>query len=674
VNKRVISLILALALVFGLVVMGITTVSAVSEMSSSDEAIALLKKEEGFSATPYWDYAQWTVGYGTRCPDDKLEEYKANGISQEAAEELLRQYVAKYDAEVNKFIDTTGLTLNQNQFDALMLFSYNCGSGWMYQTTGILYKALVSGATGNELINAFSRWCYAGGQIKTFLIRRRLCEANLYANGVYSQTAPENYGYVLFDANGGTCDPNMQGYDTQLTAQIIPVPTYSGYTFKGWYTARTGGTKVEVLDASVKNGRLYAQWQDAEGNDPNTNMSGVKVTVTSDEVNVRSGPGTNYPAVSEANTGEQLVITETATGSGYLWGKFQGGWICLEYTNYESVKDQVQQNPNPAPAPEASGTRTGTVKVNDSLRVRSGPSTGYSVVGYLKNGDKVTITEQKVAGSMIWGKINSGWISLDYVVLDPVKEEPKPEPEPTPEPEPEPKPEPKPEPEPEPKPEPEPVPTTWTGKVKVNDLLRVRSGPGTSNSVVAYLSPGEKVTITEQQTVGSMTWGKMSKGWVSMDYIQLDSGSGNAGSSGNTGSTAPQTVTGTVKVSDFLRIRKGPGTSYAIAGYISPNEKVTITERKTVGNTEWGKIDKGWISLDYVVLDKTESTAPSAPQKVTKTVTADCLRIRSAAGTNNAVVGYLYYGSKVEILETTNVGGTTWGRIATGWISMDYAK
>ena len=190
VNKRVISLILALALVFGLVVMGITTVSAVSEMSSSDEAIALLKKEEGFSATPYWDYAQWTVGYGTRCPDDKLEEYKANGISVEAAEELLRQYVAKYDAEVNKFIDTTGLSLTQNQFDALMLFSYNCGSGWMYQTTGILYKALVSGATGNELINAFSRWCYAGGQIKTFLIRRRMCEANLYLNGVYSQTAP----------------------------------------------------------------------------------------------------------------------------------------------------------------------------------------------------------------------------------------------------------------------------------------------------------------------------------------------------------------------------------------------------------------------------------------------------------------------------------------------------
>ena len=49
-------------------------------MSSSDEAIRILKLEEGFSEKPYWVYAQWTVGYGTRCPDSKLEEYKKNGF------------------------------------------------------------------------------------------------------------------------------------------------------------------------------------------------------------------------------------------------------------------------------------------------------------------------------------------------------------------------------------------------------------------------------------------------------------------------------------------------------------------------------------------------------------------------------------------------------------------
>ena len=330
-KKRVLCCVLSMVLVLGLMIPGITTVSAAENMTSSDEAIRILKLEEGFSAKPYWDYAQWTVGYGTRCPDDKLEEYKKNGISKEAAEALLRKQLNNFEKEVNKFIAKTGISANQNQFDAMTLFSYNCGTSWIYQTTGVLYKAIVSGATGNALINAFSRWCYAGGEIKTFLLRRRLCEANMYINAEYSQQPPENFGYVLFDANGGKCSPNVQGYDANLTAPIGPTPNWEGYTFTGWYTARTGGTKVAVLDASVRNARLYAHWQDKEGNDPNQNEeNGVTVTVTANGVNVRKGPGTNYAAIGKANTGDQLVITEVKDGTGLTWGKFSGGWICLK--------------------------------------------------------------------------------------------------------------------------------------------------------------------------------------------------------------------------------------------------------------------------------------------------------------------------------------------------------
>ena len=656
-KKRITSLLLAVVI---LVSVAAVDASATTMLTASDDAIRILKAEEGFSSKPYWDYAQWTVGYGTACPEDKRAHYTQNGITEEEAEELLRAHVARFEAELYKFINKTGVQLNQNQFDALLLFSYNCGSGWSYDTTGGLYNAVVSGATGNELIDAFSRWCNAGGQIKTFLLRRRLCEANIYLNGVYSQSAPSNYGYVLYDACGGTSKPNVQGYDTELTAAMIPTPTYTGYQFEGWYTERVGGTKVTVLDASVKNSRLYAHWIDAEGNDPAQDTdSGVTVTVTANDVNVRQGPGTNYQVTGSANTGDQLVITETATGTGYTWGKFYGGWICLDYTNYDIVSaPEVEE-------PETPTTRLGTVKVSDCLRVRSGPSTGYAVVDYLDNGTRVEILEEKIVGSMVWGKISKGWISLDYVVLDPVKEEPeKPtEPEETTPPATQP-----PATEPpatEQEKEPEPAPQTWTGTVKVNDFLRVRSGPSTSTSVVGYLSPNERVTITEKTTSGSMTWGKISKGWISLDYVVLD-----ANSSGN---TTAQKVTGTVKVNDFLRIRSGPGTSYAIAGYLSPDTKVEITEQKTVGSTVWGKISKGWISLDYVVLDK-QSGNSSAAQTVTKTVTADCLRIRSAAGTSNTIVGYLYTGAKVEILETATVSSTKWGRISKGWISLDYVK
>lgn len=675
-TKRIIALILCAVLLLGIVFMGVTYASATEvanvtvtaeamqatepgKMVTSAECIRILKLEEGFSRTPYWDYAQWTVGYGTACPADKLEEYKANGISEAEAEALLRTHLTKYESEIHKLVDKTGLVLTQNQFDALVMFTYNCGSAWTYQTDGVLYKAVVGCATGNELINAFSRWCYAGGSVKTFLLRRRLCEANMYLNGVYSQKAPDNFAYALFDAAGGECSPNVQGYDTSLTATIIPVPTYKGYSFDGWYTARTGGAKVNVLDASTKNARLYAHWKDAQGNDPALDDSnGVKVTVTANDVNVRKGPGTNYDIVSKANSGDQLVITETATGTGYTWGKFASGWICLDYTTYET-----ETKPDTEEKPSTETTGMGTVKVSDVLRIRSGPSTAYSVVGHLNNGDRVKILEQKIAGHMIWGKIDKGWISMDYVVMDksestqpPATEPPATEPPTTEPPATE-----------QVKPEvPSNDTTVVTGTVNVKDFLRIRTGPSTSSAVVGYLSPNEKVTITERTTSGSMIWGKMSKGWVSMDYITLDK---------TAESTPAQKLTGTVKVSDFLRVRSGPGTSYAIAGYLSPNEKVTITEKRQVGNTTWGKISSGWVSMDYIVLDSGSQSSGSANAgQTTKTVTADCLRVRSAAGTGNKVVGYLYTGAKVTILETTKVDGVTWGKISTGWISMDYVK
>ncbi len=685
--RRIGSLFLAVFILLSLAATGLLAVSAdEAGLILSDEGIRILKAEEGFSRVPYWDYAQWTVGYGTRCPDDKLEEYTTYGISEEDAEALLRDFLARYENALNAFAAKRGLTLSQQQFDALMLFSYNCGTGWTSETKGTFYNAVVGGATGNDFIRAITLWCSAGGQIKTFLLRRRLSEANMYLNGQYSQTPPENYSYVLLDPNGGSMDYLVQGYDAELTDSIVRTPKYEGYTFDGWYTERTGGRKVTVLDASVRSQRLYAHWVDAEGKDPSKPDRPVRITVTGSDVNLRQGPGTNYGIVGTANKGDQMQITETAYGNGYTWGKFDGGWIALEFTNYKTA---VNEQPEEAPPeetepevtepeetepevtePEKPGAIMGTVKVNDLLCIRSGPGTGYSVVDYLGPNARVEILEQKTVGTMVWGQIDKGWISMKYVELDPVQvpdetpeitppetttpettvpEETEPEvtePETTPPTVPE---------------EPTPV-TQWTGKVTSTTELRIRSGPSTNYSIVGYLNPGTRVTITEKQDSGSMTWGKMEKGWISLDYVKLDTPAAEE--------TAPASVTGTVKVSDWLRVRTGPGTGYTIAAYLTNGTKVTVLETRNVGSTTWGRIEQGWVSLDYVKLD----SQPAQPQKVIKTVTADCLCVRSNAGTSNSIVGYLYEGAKVEILETKNVGSTAWGRTSKGWISLDYAK
>ena len=60
----------------------IPKVCAASSMAASESCVEFIKKIEGFSSKPYHDYSQYTVGYGTKCPDDKFNAYTANGISK----------------------------------------------------------------------------------------------------------------------------------------------------------------------------------------------------------------------------------------------------------------------------------------------------------------------------------------------------------------------------------------------------------------------------------------------------------------------------------------------------------------------------------------------------------------------------------------------------------------
>ena len=737
-------LILAVVVLLGVMSAGTYSVSAESALVTSEDCINVLKEEEGFSAKPYWDYSQYTVGFCTKCPDDMLTYYRENGITEEEAEVLLKNHLASIELDINKrIVDGCGLSLEQNQFDALVLFSYNCGTGWVYDDNGTLNKALKNGAEDTEIIRALALWCNAGGQIKDFLLRRRLSEANMFLNGEYSRTPPEHYSYVLYEANGGTVSPRSQGYDSDKPVKPFSVPTYTGYTFDGWYTERTGGTKVEELDASVKHAILYAHWLDAEGNPPVIEQIAVKVIVNTNDVNLRKGPGTNYTIVGTANIGDQLTITETASSGALNWGKFDGGWICLQYTDFDTAS-QESTTPPETTEPETTEPETtepettepettqpettqpddtkpagqmGTVRVDGELNVRSGPSTGYEKIGTLPNDTRVEILEKKTNGSMIWGKTTHGWISLDYVVLDSASG----------------------------------GTAQWTGKVVNCTELRIRSGAGTNYTHIGNLSAGTQVEIFEKKANGSMEWGRISSGWISLDYVQLDSGTNdpvdNSTQTDNTGadvkwvgtvvncsqlrirsgagisyshvgnlpagtrveiyekkangatnwakidqgwismdyvqlesedgSGETVSLSGVVTAEEFLRIRTGPGTSYSVAGYLNPGDKVQITQKRQNGSMTWGKIDKGWISLDYIRVDdgsgSDESTQKPDADNI-KTVTADCLRVRDEAGTSNPIVGYLYYGSKVEITETKDVAGVTWGKTSQGWISMDYVK
>ena len=689
---------------------------------TSQECADFIKKHEGFAKYPMWDYGQYSVGYGTRCPDDKLAEYKANGITEEDADALFREFLSTFENEINvRLIEKYNLQLTQQQFDAILSFSYNCGTGWIYDGSSSVFKAITSGADAAEILRSFSLWCTAGGSFMSMLMQRRLAEANMYLNGVYSRTIPSNFSYVKFEGNGGTTKSRVQGYDVNLQTAPNCIATRPDCTFVGWYTDPYAGTKVTVLGEEHKSMTLYAHWVGNDGSVPDDGSCNVTVQVTGNNVNVRSGPGTNYTKVGTLNYGDKITIVKTIEAGGYTWGNYSSGWVALQYTNFDSVANQpeapettvpettvppttepkptetqpvetkpvetkpvetkpaetkpaetkpaetkpVETKPAETKPAETKPAETkpakvyGVVQVSNKLNVRSGPGTGYSKVGTLKNNTRVEILEQKSVGSVTWAKISNGWISMQYVKLE----------------------------------------TTNTGNTSTGNTattvvgsgtvvnctqLRIRSGPGTTYSQVGYLARGTKVSFTQYKNVGSVKWGKISNGWVSLDYIKLDSTSSNT-AGGST--TTEKTVTGVVIADDFLRIRSGPSTSYAINGYLHTNDKVTITEQKTVKGVVWGKIAQGWISLDYVKLDSstttenTGSTKPTTPSTTTPTTTttitgvikvSGTLNVRSGAGTSYPAVGKLNNNDKVTITETKTVNGVKWGKISSGWISMDY--
>ena len=420
IRKMIVPLLLALCLVAAVVIGLAPSVSAAS-MTSSDDMIEVLKTLEGFSAKPYWDYTQYTVGYGTKCPEDKRAYYNVYGITKEEAVELLKKELKESEGYVKSFAAKHGLALSQHQFDALVSFTYNCGPGWTSETNGYFNNAIRDQATGTELVYAFCLNSKAGGSY--ILMDRRICEADMYLNGKYqaynsaNYVPSENCKCIFLNGNGGELRYSIYGYDASddkpVSVTFTKIPTGVDtdgnpfvYTLEGWYT--DSGEKVETLGRDLKNGQtLSAIWAAPEGVIEGTPVSkplNVDVTVTGIEVNIRSGPGTEYDKVGVAVNGDVLTVTEVVKSGSYTWGKTELGWVSLEYTDYGSAGTDTPDFP-----------RYGTVNT-EGVNCRKGPGLSYDIVYQKSKGDFVTITEEATGSSLKWGKMSDGnWICLNYV-------------------------------------------------------------------------------------------------------------------------------------------------------------------------------------------------------------------------------------------------------------------
>lgn len=143
--------------------------------SISKVGIDLIKSFEGCYLKAYKCPAGvWTIGWGTTEPIDGVKPHEGMVITQKQADELLIKNLKGYENAVNKYVT---YSINQNQFDALVSFAYNCGNGALKTST--LLKKLNAGDV-HGAANEFLRWNKANGKVLNGLTRRREAERKLF--------------------------------------------------------------------------------------------------------------------------------------------------------------------------------------------------------------------------------------------------------------------------------------------------------------------------------------------------------------------------------------------------------------------------------------------------------------------------------------------------------------
>lgn len=141
------------------------------EMSISDRGVELIAKYEGCRLEAYKCPAGiWTIGYGHTAgvqPGQTLP-------SKEAAKALLKEDLKKYGGHVNNCVKSGHISfpLNQNQFDALTSFCYNCGNGTL--------QKLVSGRDAATVAEKLLLYNKGGGKVLPGLVKRREEERALF--------------------------------------------------------------------------------------------------------------------------------------------------------------------------------------------------------------------------------------------------------------------------------------------------------------------------------------------------------------------------------------------------------------------------------------------------------------------------------------------------------------
>jgi lysozyme len=122
-----------------------------------------------------------TIGYGHLITEaEKRQGLFLNGINEEQALDLLSRDLSIAEGGVLRAVK---VPLTQNEFDALVSFTFNVGAGNLNSSTLL---RLLNAGNKRDVPAQFLRWDKSKGVVLQGLVRRRRDEANLFSQGVYA--------------------------------------------------------------------------------------------------------------------------------------------------------------------------------------------------------------------------------------------------------------------------------------------------------------------------------------------------------------------------------------------------------------------------------------------------------------------------------------------------------
>ena len=323
-------------------------------------------------------------------------------------------------------------------------------------------------------------------------------------------------------------------------------------------------------------------------------------TVTGDDVNMRSGPGTNYDIIACLEKGATVTVNDC---SNYYWYN-------VTYNGRTGFMSSSYLKISPAPVAEQvteSATQNGYINAM-YVRFRSGPGTGYSVLGEYKSGTKLTIT----GSSGDWTQVNingkDGYVYSSYISVEepaataqPVQEQPQQAELPVQ----------------EQSVQQQPAyqvtaQNERTGTISGN-YVRFRTGPGTNYTIITSCNSGTPLTLKGK----SGSWYQVvingTEGFVYSDYVKLDTvqqapaAEQPAQQTEVPAETAPVStaseITGYIR-GNSVRFRAGASTNTQIIAEYNSGTALKVTGH----SGSWTKCvingKEGFVYSDYVTEDK----------------------------------------------------------------------